>query len=143
MKLTISLCKPTNKANASVPLDRTAAVRANYARIAAKRKERDDAWLATRAELSHVSSDKEGRPLFMPLGYRIVYPYKGVKPDADNCVARCKALLDGCALAFGMNDRDLELLGIERVDHRDALRRGLDVRRVYIEFDDMTERREQ
>ena len=36
-----------------------------------------------------------------------VYPEaKGPFPDADNCVAACKAYLDGIALRLGINDRD-------------------------------------
>lgn len=30
---------------------------------------------------------------------------KGPAPDADNCVAACKAYLDGIASALGINDR--------------------------------------
>jgi hypothetical protein len=38
-----------------------------------------------------------------------------MKPDIDNVVARLKPLIDGCALAFGINDRDLELGRVRRV----------------------------
>lgn len=136
MKLMVDVLKPENKANASRPLTREAAVRANYARMAAKRRERNDGWMAARAALCTQPCDEAGRVAFMPLGYRIIWPYKNKAwvPDADNVVARCKSVLDGCAMAFNMNDRDLELLGVQRLLAKDT---RLDDKRVYIEFDDM------
>lgn len=53
-------------------------------------------------------------------GYKLTWWYKGVCPDVDNCLASCKAYLDGCADALGVDDRVLECLGIERV-HNKAL----------------------
>jgi hypothetical protein len=38
-----------------------------------------------------------------------------MKPDVDNVVARLKPLIDGCAQAFGINDRELELGRVRRV----------------------------
>ncbi len=52
--------------------------------------------------------------------YRVRWFYKGSVPDADNCLAACKAYLDGCCDALGVNDRELECHGIERV-HDKAL----------------------
>jgi hypothetical protein len=40
---------------------------------------------------------------------------RGVPPDVDNVVARLKPLLDGCAQAFGVNDRDFEDITVRRV----------------------------
>ena len=45
----------------------------------------------------------------------VTWYYKGVRPDFDNVVARCKAIIDGCADAFGINDRVLELGRVRRV----------------------------
>ena len=39
---------------------------------------------------------------------------QGGKPDADNCLAACKAYLDGVADALGINDKDLDVFGIYR-----------------------------
>lgn len=45
----------------------------------------------------------------------VTWYYKGMKPDFDNVVARCKSVIDGCADAFGINDRELELGRVRRV----------------------------
>lgn len=137
MKLTVIVSKPENAANASRPLTQMAAVRANYARIAAKRRERNNGWMAARRALCTLPCDEQGRVAFVPLGYRIIWPYKGVRPDADNVVARMKHALDGCALAFNLNDRDLDLLGVERVRLVKGDTRRMDEKHAYIEFDDM------
>ena len=42
----------------------------------------------------------------------------GTGPDADNALASCKAYLDGCADALGVNDRVLTCVGIHRVKDR-------------------------
>lgn len=55
---------------------------------------------------------------WMPVEYVLVWYYKGVKRDADNCLASCKAYLDGCAEAWGANDRNWECAGIRRVPSR-------------------------
>lgn len=58
---------------------------------------------------------------FVPLSYTLVWFYKGSAPDADNCLAACKAYLDGCCDALGIDDRSLECSGITRVhDNRHA-----------------------
>lgn len=53
---------------------------------------------------------------FVPVRYDVTWFYwAGKGPDADNALASCKALLDGCADAFGINDRVLELGRVDRV----------------------------
>lgn len=52
---------------------------------------------------------------FLPGSYTLHWYYKGIAPDADNCLASCKAYLDGCCDAFGVDDRQLECMGIHRV----------------------------
>lgn len=115
MKLRVDILKPINAPNGSVPLTRLAAVRANYARIAAKNRERSDGWMAARRALCTLPCDANGSVSFTPTAYKIIWPYKGTMPDADNVVARMKHILDGCAMAFDINDRDLDLLGVERI----------------------------
>lgn len=137
MNLLVTILKPENKANACRPLTREAAVRANYARMAAKKRERNDGWMAARRALCTLPCDAEGRVDFTPLGYRIIWPYKGTRPDADNIVARIKNNLDGCAMAFNVNDRDLDLLGVERLHYLEARSRRMDEQHAYIEFTDM------
>lgn len=55
------------------------------------------------------------REEFAPVWYGVTWFYKGVAPDADNCLAACKAYLDGCADALGVDDRVLECSGVRRV----------------------------
>ncbi len=98
--------------NAAAPLRGAAAARLRYKQIAAKQKVRDEAILRVRAAL-------QGRR-FVPASYKVVWYYKGVCPDADNCIARCKALLDGCAAAFGVDDRMFECEGVRRVHSLEA-----------------------
>lgn len=43
----------------------------------------------------------------------------GTGPDADNALASCKAYLDGCCDALGVNDRVLDCAGIHRVKDRE------------------------
>lgn len=43
----------------------------------------------------------------------------GTGPDADNALASCKAYLDGCCDALGVNDRVLDCAGIHRIKDRE------------------------
>lgn len=52
--------------------------------------------------------------------YSLLWWYKGTMPDADNCLASCKAYLDGIADALGVNDRTMECVGISRVHDKFA-----------------------
>lgn len=53
---------------------------------------------------------------FEPTVYDIVWYYsRGVEPDEDNVVARVKPVLDGCADALKVNDRDWHLGTLSRV----------------------------
>lgn len=47
--------------------------------------------------------------------YSIAWFFKGAMPDADNCLASCKAYLDGVADALKVDDRVMECTGIKRV----------------------------
>ena len=61
---------------------------------------------------------------FTPRVYDVYWYYaRGVEPDEDNVLSRCKALLDGCADALRVNDRSWHLGQIHRVKvgTRDAL----------------------
>lgn len=78
-------------------------------RAAAVRVARFLAWRKVRENLQN------GLIVFKPTHYRVRWFYKGITPDADNCLAACKAYLDGAADAFSVNDRTLECAGINRV----------------------------
>ena len=55
----------------------------------------------------------------MPVRYDVTWFYwGGTGPDADNALASCKAYLDGCCDALGVNDRVLDCCGIHRVKDR-------------------------
>lgn len=83
------------------------AIVAGYKKTAAKSRARNIAWGRTCEALN-------GRRM-QPTHYRVVWFYKGNKPDADNCLARCKAYLDGACKAMGIDDRTLDCAGIDRV----------------------------
>ena len=136
MFLTVSVEKPENAANVCRPLTQLAAVRANYARLAAKRRERDNGRLAARMALCELPCDEQGRVAFAPRRYRIIWPFKGSRPDADNIVARMNHVLDGCAMAFGIDDRDLELEGVERCRITHSNPNNYAKTHVYIRFSD-------
>ena len=70
------------------------------------------------------SEAPEGRrgwlpPGWLPSAYEVTWFFwGGAGPDADNALACCKAYLDGCADALGLNDRVLDCAGILRVKDR-------------------------
>ena len=128
MTLTITLPHPANKANGCMPGTRAAALKANYAKMGIKRKERNAGYLAALAAVRKLPDYHGKVQVFKPTGYRIVWYYKGVRPDADNVVARCKHVLDGCAFAFGVNDASWEFGGVQRVHDKS---RGGEVELVF------------
>ena len=99
--------------NASAPLDLRAARRVHGMRLQAKKRLRLQAKLMA---LSVLRRDPEIWQGFVPVRYDVTWYYwAGVGPDADNVVASCKALLDGCADGFGINDRGLVPGRVDRV----------------------------
>lgn len=54
--------------------------------------------------------------------YRITYhwPTPRRRWDDDNCIAACKAYLDGICAALGIDDRTLRLAGLEHVRDKTA-----------------------
>lgn len=54
--------------------------------------------------------------------YRITYhwPTPTRRWDDDNCVAACKAYMDGICTALGIDDRTLRLAGLEHVRDKTA-----------------------
>ncbi len=79
-----------------------------------------------RARLLMLRSKREAEELCMlPAGWRPVrydetwFYWGGTGPDADNALASCKAYLDGCCDALGVNDRVLDCAGIHRVKDRE------------------------
>ena len=93
--------------NAKAPLTQRGAIVAGYKKTAAKSRARNIAWGRTCEALN-------GRRM-QPTHYRVIWFFKGPKPDADNCLARCKAYLDGACKAMGIDDRTLDCAGIDRV----------------------------
>lgn len=93
--------------NAKAPLTQRGAQVAGFKKTAAKSRARQLAWARTREAL-------KGQKL-VPTHYRVIWYFKGNKPDADNCLARCKAYLDGACKAMGIDDRILDCAGIDRV----------------------------
>lgn len=57
-----------------------------------------------------------------PKAYGLVWYYFGQKPDTDNCLASCKAYIDGCCDALKIDDNHLECCFISRL--RDKEKRG-------------------
>lgn len=93
--------------NAKAPLTQRGAIVAGYKKTSAKRRARTMAWAVT---LEALQARK-----MAPTHYRVIWFFKGPKPDADNCLARCKAYLDGACKAMGIDDRTLDCAGIDRV----------------------------
>lgn len=93
--------------NAQAPLTQRGAQVAGFQKTAAKRRARTMAGAVTLEAL--------GGHKMQPTHYRVIWFYKGNKPDADNCLARCKAYLDGACKALGIDDRTLDCAGIDRV----------------------------
>ena len=87
------------------------------ARARAKKAARKEAYYTALAELRKAMETIYDRApiIFVPTHYTLIWVYWGPVPDEDNCLAACKAYLDGCADAFGVNDKTLSCAGIERV----------------------------
>jgi hypothetical protein len=112
MKLEIEFPHPDKvlSPNTQVPLTARGARVHNLKRVEAKKKAREGAFLrAFAATLSLPQRNFPAREV------SVTWYYKGIIPDFDNVVARLKPLIDGCAMAFGINDRDLELGRVRRV----------------------------
>ena len=112
MQLDITFLHPDRvlSPNASVPLTARGAKAHNLKRMAEKTKTRELARIKALVEASKLPQRN-----FPAKWLEVTWFYKGMKPDIDNVVARLKPLIDGCALAFGINDRDLELGRVRRV----------------------------
>lgn len=93
--------------NAHAPLTQRGAIVAGRKKASAKRRARHMAWAKTLEALQQRH--------MKPTHYHVTWIYKGVMPDADNCLARCKAYFDGACLAMGIDDRSLDCAGIDRV----------------------------
>jgi crossover junction endodeoxyribonuclease RusA len=62
---------------------------------------KDTAYWATKAVLGLSKFEHDGSPIRVTL---TAYPADKRARDSDNLLASCKALLDGIALALGVND---------------------------------------
>lgn len=97
--------------NAKVPLTQRGAIVENKKKVSAKQRARTMAWAVT---LEALQARK-----MTPTHYRVIWYYKGNKPDSDNCLAAGKAYLDGACKAMGIDDRTLDCAGIDRVHDLD------------------------
>ncbi len=87
-------------------------------RARAKKAARQEAYYAAIAALRDAIL-YDGEPIsFAPTRYVLCWYYWGHMPDEDNCLAACKAYLDGCADAFEVNDKTLSCAGMDRVHEK-------------------------
>lgn len=107
------------------------------ARARAKKAARQVAYFAALSALRDVMEiEYDGGPIaFIPSRYLLRWHYWGNVPDEDNCLASCKAYLDGCADAFNINDKSLSCSGIERIHDKD--------KRIILIFSDEKSRSEK
>lgn len=102
--------------NKNTPLTKRGAQISNRIRIGAKKKARGI------AKLKAIEAGAKRLPMH-PNAYRIYWFFQtGRGPDGDNCGASCKAYMDGICQAIGMDDRNLEFLGVKVI--RDRARTG-------------------
>ena len=90
------------------------------ARARAKKHARQVAYLVALSALRDALAqhDPSTPATFTPTHYYLRWSYWGNIPDEDNCLAACKAYIDGCADAFDINDKTLSCAGIERVHEK-------------------------
>ncbi len=89
--------------------------RAHWAVLSRERKKAHRAaYAAMRVELTLAAQHQETWT-FQPTCYRLIWYYKGCRPDDDNCLARVKAHKDGACEAMGIDDKTLSLTGIKLV----------------------------
>lgn len=90
------------------------------ARARAKKAARQEAYFAALSALRDALKPVyDGEPIsFAPVRYILRWCYWGHMPDEDNCLAACKAYLDGCADAFEVNDKTLSCTGIDRIHEK-------------------------
>lgn len=112
MKLDIEFPHPDRvlSPNSNAPLSARGAKTHGIIKANTKTKTRNAAYLRALRALATVPNRN------FPAKYvELTWFYKGMIPDVDNVVARMKPLIDGCAMAFGINDRDLEWGRVRRV----------------------------
>ena len=71
---------------------------------------------------AHLATLAETNASFVPSAIKLIVHAKpkGPLPDRDNCIAACKALLDGVADALGVNDQDFPALTVEFASPREG-----------------------
>lgn len=97
-------------ANGKSPLLARAAAAKNALKMRLVAETRHRAFVEARRAMQYMPQGN-----FAAKEVAITWFYKGVRPDVDGVVTRCKALIDGCCDAFGVNDRELELGRVRRV----------------------------
>lgn len=112
MKLDIEFPHPDRvlSPNSHAPLTERGAQMHGFIKVGAKMNTRNSAYMRALRALATVPQRN-----FPAKEFSVTWYYKGICPDIDNVVARLKPLLDGCAMAFGINDRELELGRVRRV----------------------------
>lgn len=118
MKLDITFPHPDRilSPNGGAPLTTRGAKGHAMAKMGIKMKTRDSAFVRAMQALNTVPQRN-----FPAKQISITWFFKyGVEPDFDNIVGQVKPLIDGCAQAFGINDRELVLGRVRRVKTKDA-----------------------
>ena len=116
MKLSIEFRHPDGVLgpNSYVPDDAGAAARKNALKFRKKGETRRAAYLRALKATFDVPQRN-----FAARTYVVDWFYKGRCPDEDNVVARLKPILDGCAEAFGIDDRVLSVRGVNRIHSKE------------------------
>ena len=132
MKLELTFTHPDRvlSPNACAPLTARGARTHNLIKASTKTKTREAAYKKALIALNTVP-----QRIFPARLVEVTWYYKGMKPDVDNVVARLKPLIDGCAQAFGINDRDLELGRVRRVHTLDKNLTGTLILHFDTEYD--------
>lgn len=89
--------------------------RGSWRRKEATRVDNIEMGMILTCEALHDLPPDEAKLLREANSYRVAITYLSVATaDVDNLVSRSKYLLDGCALALGVNDRAFNPITIER-----------------------------
>ena len=116
IRLRAEFIHPQNLANSPhSTINSRAAITQNRKRACLHRQARDTAAILWLQAARKLFSDRNINVIGLtPKYYTIEWVFRGVRPDVDNVVARCKPLLDGAQNALKFNDRDLDLGAVWR-----------------------------
>lgn len=94
--------------NQKVPLTVKGAIGVNKEKVGRKQKAKEAAYYTAIAQGISARTPR-------PNAYRIVWYFKGNRPDLDNLPTRAKAYLDGICQALKMDDGDFEEMTVRRI----------------------------